>query len=350
MRRVELNADLSPHLWVILEHLLSLDQLYLKAAWKECNRADRGYAQFQTTYSNGKSRTIHIPSPTIKKVQVHILKHLLYQVSISRHAYGGVPKRSYLDAAQLHLKQPGHLLHLDIHNAFSSTTYVFIAQALRKSLKPMLWVFNLNRADRKVIIGWLTHLLVVSPQGGSFPSLPLGTPTSLATFNHVWAPIDSQIEGLYRRLMPNTEVRYSRYVDDLTFSCDRPLHPDLAPQIEFLLKEWNYTLNPKKQRVSQRDQAIVHGLKWQDGHLIHPPQVLVHLQKKIQHLSSQIQNSPTPQVWHEAQALHRDIQIMSKQIYGDQVPQELHISDDFLLQLQAHHPSPSPRWVDELWG
>ena len=123
-----------------------------------------------------------------------------------------------MDAARLHLSQPGFLLHLDVCRAFPSTTYAFIAQTLRRSLKPMLWVFNLNRVDQKLIVGWLTHMMVISPNGGQFPSLPLGTPTSLATFNHVWTSIDSKIELLCHQLMPDQNVRYSRYVDDLTLS------------------------------------------------------------------------------------------------------------------------------------
>ena len=150
--------------------------------------------------------------------------------------------------------------------------------------------------------------------------------------------------------MPQQEVRYSRYVDDLTFSSAHPLHADLPARIAHLIQEWNYQINSSKTRVSQRSQAVVHGLIWNQDRLDFPTQFIKQFRQKIQRIQAQVDLHPTPQVWMEAAQLWTDVKAMSSRLYGSSLPEELQIPKDLIEQIQKHTSASTPRWVDELWG
>ena len=352
MRRVEVTSSLSPSLWRILEILLDVEQKLLQEAWRDCREPGRGYFITKITHPvTGKLREIHHPTPQMKRVQQRILTQVLYQLPVSSAAFGGVRGRSYVQAARTHLKQPGYLLQLDLAEAFPSTTFSTISKHLRRALKPHLWVFQCTREERKVIVGWLTHLMVVSAQGGRFPRLPLGTPTSLSAFNVVWGPIDREIKKILKALMPQQSVRYTRYVDDLTFSCDVPLQRDLEASISAMLKGYSYSLNTDKTHAAHRDQAMVHGLCWRDDFLSLPEPKVVNISKKVHRLQGLLHGHPTSQDWEEGALLLEEVEGICAHIYGrGPRPQGLLLDDALVSQIKQRASRPSPQWADELWG
>lgn len=353
MRRVEVNSNLSPKLLRVLQTLLDIPQQMLQSAWSDCSRSGRGYFVTKVRQeTSGKIREIHHPSPQMKEIQRRILTQILYQLPTSKAAYGGVPGRSYVQAAKLHLSQPGYVLQLDVTNAFQSTTYGAISKYLRTALKTHLWVFQLSRKERMVIVSWLTHLMVVNPlTGAHFPRLPLGTPTSIAIFNVLWGPIDSEIQAELQRLTPNTNIRYTRYVDDITISSDQPLHLDIMAQVRRILSNYQYELNHTKTKSSTRDQAIIHGLCWENHQVSLPEKGILSLSKRVHQLQGLLHGHPTPEQWREAARLHQELERILVQIYGDQPrPQGLIIQPELLEHIQKNNQRTTPRWADELWG
>ena len=200
------------------------------------------------------------------------------------------------------------------------------------------------------MVGFLVHLMVVNPQGGRFPKLPLGTPTSLAAFNVVWADIDAEIIKLCHQLIPHQALRYTRYVDDLTFSSDQQIPSELLPRLTHLLKEYGYELNEAKTHRSTREQAIVHGLCWRNGQLDLPDRSIINLAKRVHRLQALVLGNPTPQQWEHAAQLLRELDFLVQEIYGqNDRPQGLVVSAEQrrLINSKQHQPA---RWADELWG
>ena len=351
MRRVEVTTKLSPKLKVVLQTLLDLDQETLEAAWRSCSQSGRGYFVYQVKQApSGKVREIHTPQPAIYRVQQRILKRVLYSLPISSSAFGGVPKRSHISAAKHHLTLSGEVVQTDICDAFGQTAYSQISKVLRQQLKPTLWAFSLNKEERKALVGWLTHLMVINPSGGRFPSLPLGTPTSLAAFNLVWAPIDADIIRLCHQLSPTAPIRYTRYVDDLTFSAAPSVHTELLPRLRHLIKEHGYQLNTEKTRRSQREEAVIHGLCWRKGQLDLPDQSIIRLAQRVHRLNGLLSGHPTTKEWQNAAQLLHELDYLVYEVYGETPrPQGLIISEQLRTQIKLNQHTPA-RWADELWG
>ena len=351
MRRVEVSSHLSPQLLHILQTLLDVDATLIQAAWKDCSQTGRGYFVHTITQAHGKKRQIHHPTQHMKLLQRRILSQVLYRLPVAQAAYGGVPGRSYVAAARVHLQSAGHVVQLDIQDAFAHTSYGRISKYLRRVLKPHLWTFGLEAQQRQTLVGFLTHMMVVSPQGGRFPSLPLGTPTSLALFNVMWAPIDSQIKQTLKQLMPQQDIRYTRYVDDLTISSDQELHKDTIARIHHIVKEHGYTLNQDKIKSAMREQACIHGLCWKDGHLSLPDQQVLRIAKRIHQLQALRVKHPTPQEWQEAYLLLQEVQNLLIHVYGQgPYPRGLHIQDDLIALIKSNIDQNNARWAQELWG
>ena len=351
MRRVEVSSHLSPHLLRILHVLLDVDTALIKAAWKDCSQVGRGYFVSQVTMMQGKTRQIHHPTQHMKALQRRILSQILYRLPVSNAAFGGVPGRSYVNAARIHLQQKGSVLQLDVKDAFPSTSYAEINKYLRHALKTQLWPFTLDAQQRKTLVGFLTHMMVVNPKGGRFPSLPLGTPTSLALFNVMWGPIDAEIRNTLQHLMPQQDIRYTRYVDDLTISSDQSLHKDTVAKIAHILHTHSYELNRSKIKSSTREQACIHGLCWRDGHLSLPEQLILTLSKRIHQLQSLSMRHPTPQEWQEAAVVLQEVQQILRTIYTKGVyPQGLQLDPNLVGLIQSNTQQVPARWVEELWG
>ena len=77
------------------------------------------YRYFEIEKKNGKKRKIAYPLPSLKEIQKWILEEILYNVKISRHAKGYIPKRSLYEHLKYH-KNEKTVLTLDIDNFFGS--------------------------------------------------------------------------------------------------------------------------------------------------------------------------------------------------------------------------------------
>ena len=351
MRRVEVTTKLSPAIFQALHALLDLDISTIEAAWMACSEKGRGYFVHRIRQApSGKIREIHTPQPSVYLVQQQILKRVLYALPISPHCYGGVPRRSHISAARVHLSQAGDVLQTDIIDAFGQSTYAHLARVLRKALKPLIWSLQLNHDERHIIVGWLTHMMVINPGGGRYPRLPLGTPTSTAAFNLLWTPIDAEIVKVCHQLSPNQPIRYTRYVDDLVFSSDTSISDELLPRITFIIKEQGYRLNQTKTLQGPRETAIVHGLCWRNERVDLPETSVIRLAKRLHRLNTLISNAPSEEDWSLAAQLIQELDFLVNTLYPDGMcPQGLIVSP-LLRERVRLHQTPPARWADELWG
>ncbi|MDR1936503.1 MAG: reverse transcriptase family protein [Candidatus Accumulibacter sp.] len=177
---------------------------------------------------SGGVRLIEAPKEDLRSIQRRILRGILDRVPVHPAAYGCVPGRSVLDNAALHAGSP-LLLKLDLRDFFASVRGARVHSLFRTLGYP--------RTTARYLTGLTTHctplrVLRDVPQD-EYPSpeerqrrrawarqfmerhLPQGAPTSPALSNLCAWRLDLRLSGAAREC----QARYSRYVDDLFFSC-----------------------------------------------------------------------------------------------------------------------------------
>jgi len=190
--------------------LLGIDNRYLHAM---ANAPENFYRTFYIKKRNGRMRRIDEPLPDLKKVQLWILKEILYVIPCSKFAKAYVPNMSIKENARFHKKQKV-VMAVDVRNFFPSIKSGYIL-ALFLSVG-----YNLATA---VI---LTRLCCLRE------SLPQGAPTSAYLSNLVMRHFDESISEYCIK----NKIRYTRYADDLTFSGEF----DIAAILFLVDKELRY--------------------------------------------------------------------------------------------------------------
>lgn len=180
----------------LLAKLVDLDEERLSAPIKEPWRHYRSIAIPKAT---GAPRRIDVPSLALKTVQRAILRQILDPVP--RHpASHCVRGRSVITNARAHVGNR-YVSKFDLRNAFPSVTYLAVRGALRRAGLP------------DVIVAPVTHLCTYKGR------LPQGPPTSPAILDLVLHRLDVKLTAEAER----HGIRYSRYVDDLCVSANRPV-------------------------------------------------------------------------------------------------------------------------------
>ena len=248
---ITIPDPLSDDCRVALSDLLRLPVEQVMAAWK-VSQTDRGY-----DWNLYGDRVIHVPQPLLSEVQRQILDRVLRTGPISPAAFSGVSGRSYVLAATRHLSgPPAETAALDIADAFGSTTYGHVRGALWKRLKQELWILGLSGSESTAIVKVLSHLATVADRART-RRLPLGSPSSVAMFNLILLPLDGEM----LRWCSEYGITYTRYVDDMVFSCPDGLPPDLESRVEAVVRRHRYRLNHGKTIRHAAGSARVHGLE-----------------------------------------------------------------------------------------
>ena len=158
----------------------------------------RHYTSFEIPKADGTSRTIQPPIGLLKTVQRAVLKLLYKRARLPRYLHGGIPGRSPMTHAKMHVGRR-MVATLDLRKFFPSTH-----QGL---LEPALARLGFRAAAKN-------DLLLLSTLNGS---LPQGSPTSSILANLAFAPGDRS----FLRICRKGRLVYSRYVDDIAISGDR---------------------------------------------------------------------------------------------------------------------------------
>lgn len=157
---------------------------------------------------NGKFRTIYCPSPRDKPLFKGIVHHLNDQaIGLDTHkvAHGFMPGRSIVTNALAHVGDWQITLHFDFEDFFDSVTSEMLP-------------------DPPKIIARTWYRQNCFPDGAARQGLP----TSPAIANIAAAPFDAAVIALRESLTPKRRILgnrgpafvYTRYADDLTFSCN----------------------------------------------------------------------------------------------------------------------------------
>ena len=207
-----------------------LDWYANTAAWNHAPGATKldHYHYRWVAKARGGVRLIEAPKENLRIIQRRILREILDRVPVHEAAHGCVRGRSVVSNARLHSASP-LLLKLDLQDFFISIPAARVHALFRTLGYP--------QETARYLTGLSTHStparrLRESPQE-EYPSpeelrrrrewarqfmarhLPQGAPTSPALANLCAYRLDLRLSGLARKC----QAKYSRYVDDLVFSC-----------------------------------------------------------------------------------------------------------------------------------
>jgi RNA-directed DNA polymerase len=197
------------------------------------------YKIYSIPKRSGGHRVIHHPSRRLKALQRWLLSTVIQGLPIHPAATAYRKHRSIFQNAAVHAKSR-FLLRMDLTNFFPSLTqsdlvnYVAEHVALFSDWTPL---------DIDVFCRLVCRNL----------TLTIGAPTSPALSNALCYEMDV----LMHALCAKSGVAYSRYADDLFFSCDQPnvlrqIEKDVAQVVSQLKIPANIRLNPAKTRHSSK--------------------------------------------------------------------------------------------------
>lgn len=209
--------------------------------------------------SDGSRRRIDAPQKRLREIQHLLLEKIPFCVSAQAH--GGVKKKSIRTNALVHRKSK-YLLTVDLKDAYPTVT-----------AKMVYWFFRQMNTSAK-LARVLAKLTTFRNQ------LPQGAPTSLAIFNALLGAsnllnVDSTLSSIKVKGRP---LRYSRYVDDLTFSSNANIPKDLPDFVAKKLTRAGFKLNPAKTRFGsiKRGALRITGVNLINGQPKIPPKKIKH--------------------------------------------------------------------------
>ena len=162
------------------------------------------YITFQVPKKKkGEFRTIDAPCAGLKMIQRAL--NLIFQTIYSPHdaAMGFVPQRSVVTNAKVHVGQK-YVYNIDLKDFFPSITSGRLFKRLQVA------PFNMDKNMASLV----TDLCCYTNADGK-NVLPQGAPTSPTITNFISEHLDRKLSKLARAY----GMRYTRYADDITFSC-----------------------------------------------------------------------------------------------------------------------------------
>lgn len=213
------------------------------------------YREFSIRKRSGGKRIIHAPNKQLAFVQRRLKTILtlffnspynwfegkdwepifvdLFQPSDNTHGF--IHDRSIATNASMHVGKD-YVLNLDLKDFFPSVGIGKIIQALQNE------PFNFNYFSAQVIANLCTLKNI----------LPQGSPASPILSNIVSRSLDYKINLICKDLKSAT---YTRYVDDITISCDYNLFDNgFLTNLEQLIKNEGFQINVKKTRLQTHTQ------------------------------------------------------------------------------------------------
>ncbi|QWG70405.1 RNA-directed DNA polymerase (plasmid) [Bacillus mycoides] len=187
------------------------------------------YKNFLIPKKNGEQREINTPTYSLKLVQRWILEEILEKIGVSEEsmAFKKGPGNGIKKNAEIHLYSL-YLLQLDIKD--------FFINIKRKRVFYLFRDLGYNVAISNILANLCTYKDYL-PQGGI---------TSPYLSNLICYKLDKRLKGLCAK----RDILYTRYADDLTFSCDnRESLKKVQKVIEEIIEDEGFKTNPLKTRL-----------------------------------------------------------------------------------------------------
>jgi len=190
------------------------------------------YTHFEIPKKSGGSRTISAPDKYLKKIQrrINIILGIFFSPKPSVHGF--LPGRSIVSNAQIHVGKK-FVLNIDLKDFFPSVHFGRIRAVLQ------LYPFLLKPEFAHLTANFCCF------EG----KLPQGAPTSPIITNMVCQKLDH----LLIKLAKEYHCFYTRYADDITFSCDKARFGDeFLKKLESIVQSEGFKINEKKTRIQKK--------------------------------------------------------------------------------------------------
>lgn len=205
--------------------------------WSMENRTKRYYRTFSIPKGNGVRR-IDAPKVALKLIQKWFAVQLGQLFTPRSHVFGFIRGRSHIQAATVHIGAKW-TFSVDIRDFFPSTPEPLVRENL----------FRLGFPEEGA-----TLMARLSCLNGA---LAQGSPTSPILSNICFESIDAELETLAQKY----SIRVSRYADDIVFSGDDELPPELQDAVFALFESTPWVLADEKTELAKLPLRLkVHGL------------------------------------------------------------------------------------------
>jgi RNA-directed DNA polymerase len=310
--KVKTIGDLASYVYVMKPELLSLD-------------TEKLYHTFQAKKPGSfEKRIIESPFGKLKEALERLSDGFqwLYYDHKTDAAFGfvrsyehDVDKRNILTNASSHLRKD-YMLKLDFDEFF----YQIDCPKLKNIFNDYTLFSFLPETEE-----FLTKFVTL------YGRLPMGSPTSPALSNFSTILLDNELLTWCR----HNNIVYTRYVDDLTFSSEKPITNAHIQNISVILNSHRFRIDPSKtKKYGEKDKKEVTGLIVGDQITI-PDEYLAEVDTNIQKLASVFTYAHLFPDWHITNWLQKLKQSIGGQIafigsvYGKHHPLYIKLSDQF---------------------
>lgn len=221
------------------------------------------YSTFSIKKKSGKFRTIHAPNGMLKQIQQCLNEILCAYYEPNGNVCGFIPQRSIIYGASRHTNKQ-FVYNIDLKDFFDQIDINRVQASLRKLFKwnspkyPLPYCFAKLCCCKK-------RVSITNNRGCKVKIyrnvLPQGAPTSPTLTNIVCQKMDAQLAELANKF----DAVYTRYADDITFSCNTNIYgvnSEFSKELRRIVERDNhFIINKKKTRLqNQSYQQEVTGI------------------------------------------------------------------------------------------
>lgn len=214
---------------------------------------NKKYINFEIPKKTGGKRTITAPDKFLKAIQrrINLLLTLFFEPKPAAHGF--LENRSIVTNAKIHVGKK-YVLNIDLKDFFPSIHFGRIKAVLQ------LPVFGIKANQFKQGDSISFELLTkfgLKPEFAQIianfccfeSKLPQGAPTSPIVTNIVSQRLDYKLVKLAKEY----HCFYTRYADDITFSCDKNrFKEEFMIKLDEIIKSEGFVMNDKKTRTQKK--------------------------------------------------------------------------------------------------
>lgn len=208
------------------------------------------YHRFTIPKKGGGEREISSPKPLLRKAQLWVKEQILDKLAVSEAAYGFVPGRNIVDGAKLHVGKEA-VIKMDLKDFFPHITFgrvrgLFCSLGYSQGIASLLALLCTEPPRKEVEFDGKYYYVAVGER-----QLPQGACTSPGITNLICRNMDQRLT----RLAEAHGFVYTRYADDLTFSCGKDAQRKIGPilhKAREIIRSEGFVENKKKTRILRK--------------------------------------------------------------------------------------------------
>lgn len=197
-----------------------------KLIYNITNHQDNYYKTFEIKKDSGKTRKICSPKRSLKLIQKWVLVEILEKIKVSDEAMAYTKDRGIKENAERH-RHNNFFLEMDLKDFFETIK------------RDQVFYFFRNIGYNILVSNILSRICTFKG------SIPQGGVCSPYLSNIICYNLDKRLSGLSSK----RDITYTRYSDDLTFSCNNEKNIfTIKPIVNIIIKSEGFVVNPRKTR------------------------------------------------------------------------------------------------------